>query len=67
MSVAELKEEAIRRFAIKVESASNEKVLRVILDFLDGIEGEDKDGINLSRHYDSIKTKYGSVLKKLAE
>ena len=37
MSVAELKEEAIRQFAIKVESIDDEAALKVVLDFLTGI------------------------------
>ncbi len=67
MSVAELKEEAIRQFAMKVESTDNENVLKIIIDFLNGLDTTDKSGVNLSRHYDGIKAKYGSVLKKLAE
>ena len=67
MSIAELKEEAIRQFAIKVESMEDETALKIVLDFLNGISAEDKNGINLSRHYDSIKLKYGSVLEKLAQ
>ena len=67
MSVAELKEEAIRQFALKVESTGDEKVLEMILDFLKGIQTNDDNAVNLSRHYDTIKAKYGSVLKKLAE
>ncbi len=67
MSVAELKEEAIRQFAIKVESMDDEAALKVVLDFLTGIRSGDKNGINLSSHYESIKLKYGSVLEKLAK
>jgi len=67
MSVTELKEEAIRQFAIKVELMDDEKALQMVLDFLNGINSGDKNGINLSRHYDSIKQKYGSVLEKLAK
>ena len=67
MSVAELKEEAIRQFAIKVEATEDENVLKIILDFLSTIDAKDKNGINLSRHYNHIKAKYSSVLKKLAE
>ena len=67
MSVLELKEEAIRQFAIKVESMDDEAALAIVLDFLKGIKTEDKNGINLSRHYDSIKLKYGAVLEKLAK
>ena len=67
MSVLELKEEAIRQFAIKVESMEDETALKIVLDFLKGIKAEDKQGINLSRHYESIKLKYGPVLEKLAK
>lgn len=67
MSVAELKEEAIRQFAMKVEAADDEKVLQIILDFLSNIQPADKSGLNLSRHYDSIKAQYGATLQKLAE
>lgn len=67
MSVAALKEEAIRQFAIKVESMDDEAALTVVLDFLKGISSGDKGGINLSSHYESIKLKYGSVLEKLAK
>ncbi len=67
MSVLELKEEAIRQFAIKVESMEDETALKIVLDFLKGIKAEDKHGINLSRHYESIKLKYGPVLEKLAK
>ena len=67
MSVAELKEEAIRQFAIKMEATEDEKVLNIILDFLNGIHTEDKGGINLSRHYEAIKAKYGNVLQRLAQ
>ena len=36
MSVAELKEEAIRQFAMKVESMDDEAGLKVALEFLNG-------------------------------
>jgi hypothetical protein len=67
MSVAELKEEAIRQFAVKVEAIEDETALKMVLDFLSGIHAGDKQAINLSRHYETIKAKYGTVLKKLAE
>ena len=67
MSVLELKEEAIRQFAVKVESMDDETALKMVLDFLKGIKADDKNGISLSRHYDSIKLKYSSVLEKLAQ
>ena len=67
MSVAALKEEAIRQFASKVESMDDEKTLQAVLDFLDGIRPENKNSLDLSRHYESIKAKYGSVLERLAQ
>jgi len=67
MSVLELKEEAIRQFAIKVESLDDPAALTMVLDFLKGIEAGDDRGINLSRHYAGIKLKYGAVLEKLAK
>ncbi len=67
MSVATLKEEAIRQFAIKVEAMEDEAALKVVLDFLKGIHGDDKGAINLSHHYESIKSKYSAVLEKLAQ
>lgn len=67
MSIAELKEEAIKQFAVKVEATQDELVLKSILDFLGGIEVPNERDVNLSRHYNDIKAKYGSVLKKLAD
>jgi hypothetical protein len=67
MSIIELKEEAIRQFALKVEAMKDETALKEVLDFLSGIKGGDAQNINLSRHYNDIKAKHGDVLKKLAE
>ena len=67
MSIAALKEEVIRQFAMMVESMEDEASLMVVFDFLNGIKADDKQAINLSQHYSTIKEKYGSVLKKLAE
>ncbi len=67
MSVMELKEEAIRQFAVKVEETEDEQTLKIILEFLQGLNIDDKKGLNLSRHYHDIKMKYPQVLKKLAE
>jgi hypothetical protein len=67
MSVAALKEEAIRQFAIKVEAIDDEAGLILVLDFLNGIRSEDKGAIDLARHYDSIKQRYSAVLEKLAK
>jgi len=62
-----LKKEAIRQFAVKVGSLDDEKALYVVLDFLKGIKEGDNEGISLSRHYESIKLQYSSVLEKLAQ
>ena len=67
MSIAELKETAIRQFAIKVAATYDEKMLEAIINLLNNFETGDKTGIDLSKHYDAIKAKYGSTLKKLAE
>ncbi len=67
MSVAELKEEAIRQFAVKVESMEDEAALKAVLDFLNGIQNGDIKDINLSRHYNGIKAQHGEVLDKLAK
>ena len=67
MSVAELKEEAIRQFAIKVGAIEDETGLKIMLEFLNGIHAKDTNSINLSQHYTHIRSKYSSVLKKLAE
>ena len=67
MSVLQLKEEAIRQFAAKLESTDDAEVLQMILKFLDGIKADDKKAINLAHHYDTIKARYGDLLKKLAQ
>ena len=67
MSVAELKEEALRQFAIKVKSTDDEKVLEMMLDFINSINTQDVGGVNLARHYETIKAQYGDVLQKLAQ
>ena len=67
MSVAELKEEASRLFAEKIEATQDEELLSKILEFLNGLQVTDDAPLNLSEHYDSIKNEYGSVLKKLAQ
>ena len=67
MSVAELKEEAIRQFAIKVESLDDETGLKIVLEFLNGINVKENNSINLSHHYDNIKAKYSGILKRLAQ
>ena len=67
MSVLELKEEAIRQFAIKVELLDDEVALKMVIDFLNGIKTDDKNGLSLARHYNGIKLQYGAVLEKLAK
>jgi hypothetical protein len=67
MSVSTIKEETIRLFAIKVEAMEDESALKMVLEFLNGIGKNDKEGINLSHHYENIKRKYSSVLEKLAQ
>lgn len=67
MSILELKEEAIRQFAVKVEAMDDEAALKVVLHFLDGIHTKDGNAQNLSHHYESIKQKYSAVLEKLAQ
>ncbi len=67
MSVAELKEEAIRQFAVKMEAMEDETGLKKVLDFLSTIKGGNDEGLNLSRHHSNISERYSSVLKKLAE
>ena len=67
MSILEIKEEAIKQFALKVERINDEASLNVILAFLDGIGNSGNDPLSLSKHYESIKSKYGSVLERLAK
>ena len=67
MSISAIKEEAIRQFALKVEAMDDEASLKIVLEFLNGIGKNDKNAMNLSRHYESIKLKYASVLEKLAK
>lgn len=67
MSVAELKEEALKQFEIKVKSTDDEKVLQMMLDFINSINTQDSGSVDLARHYETIKAKYGEVLQKLAQ
>jgi len=67
MSIAELKKEAIHQFAVKMDAMEDEAELKVVLDFLNGIHLGDDNGLNLSRHYESIKLKHSSILEKLAQ
>jgi hypothetical protein len=64
MSTAEMKLVAIQKLTV-LESDS---VVRQILDLLDSAEkSTEKKDLNLSKHYDSVAGKYGSVLAKLAQ
>jgi hypothetical protein len=61
MSVAELKIEAINQ----ITKLTEENSLKAILEHLSKLNQAKE--LNLSRHYDDIKSKYDDVLKKLAE
>ena len=61
MSVAEMKIEAINQITRLTEEAS----LIELLDHLSKLNKEKQ--LNLSKHYDEIKTEYGDVLQKLAQ
>ena len=61
MSVAEMKLEAINQIAKLTEESS----LKEILEHLSKLNNQKE--MNLSQHYDDIKSKYADVLKKLAE
>ena len=61
MSVEEMKIEAIR----KIADMNNEDLLREILHQLETVPDTEK-GL-LSKHYDSIRTEYLTVLEKLAQ
>lgn len=61
MSVAEMKIKAIEQITnLKTEGAVKE-----LLEYLQKLN--EKEALNLSVHYDTIKGQYGDVLKKLAE
>jgi len=66
MTLTDLKQTAIKQFVDTVESTEDETTLEMILEFLKGIKGDDDNTLNLSQHYSAIKTKYSSVLSKLA-
>ena len=64
MSTAEMKLAAIQKLTV-LESDS---VIKQILDLLNSAEkSAEKKDLNLSKHYDSVSGKYGSVLAKLAQ
>jgi len=67
MNISQLKAEVIRQFAFKIVTIDDEISLKAILDFLCNIDINEKNAVNLSGHYNSIRTKYDSVLKRLAE
>ncbi len=61
MSVAEMKIEAINQITRLTEETSLKEVLKHLSKF-----NKEKQ-LNLSRHYDEIKTQYNDVLQKLAQ
>ncbi len=61
MSVAEMKLKAISQ----ITRLNEEKSLKEILEHLSKLNSENE--LNLSQHYEDIKSKYGDVLKKLAQ
>lgn len=61
MSVAELKIEAINQITRLTEEGS----VKEILEHLSKLNQQKE--LNLSRHYNDIKSKYEDVLKKLAQ
>lgn len=67
MSVAAIKEQVINKFVSKVSHLQDEEALKIILAFLDGIKEDSTHRLDLAHHYDSIKHKYGDVLKRLSQ
>ena len=65
MSIAEMKIVAIK----EITNLENENALKEILDHLAKMQSDDTDAkvLNLSRHYDEIKNKFGNTLQKLAQ
>ena len=61
MSVAEMKVKAISQ----ITRLNEENSLKEILEHLSKLNS--KSELNLSQHYEEIKSKYGNVLKKLAQ
>ena len=61
MSVDEMKLKAISQITRLTEESS----LKEILEHLSKLNS--KSELNLSQHYEEIKSKYGDVLKKLAQ
>ena len=61
MSVAEMKVKAISQ----ITRLNEENSLKEILEHLSKLSS--KSELNLSQHYEEIKSKYGDVLKKLAQ
>jgi len=61
MSVAEMKLKAISQ----ITKLNEENSLKEILEHLSKLNIQNE--INLSQHYADIKSKYGDVLKKLAQ
>ena len=65
MSIAEMKIIAIK----EITNLENENALKEILDHLAKMQSDDNNikVLNLSRHYDAIKNKFGNTLQKLAQ
>ena len=61
MSLAEMKVKAISQ----ITRLNEENSLKEILEHLSKLNSNSE--LNLSQHYEEIKSKYGDVLKKLAQ
>jgi hypothetical protein len=61
MSLAEMKVKAISQ----ITRLTEENSLKEILEHLSKLNSNSE--LNLSQHYEDIKSKYGDVLKKLAQ
>ncbi len=67
MNITEMREEAIRQFVKKVEAIDDSKSLEAVLALVDDIGKQETTKLDLTRHYDTIKSKYSQVLHKLAQ
>lgn len=62
MSVAEMKEKAIEQ----IKQLQDEKALQEIINHLNDLENTVKT-INLTKHFDAAKEKFGEAFQKLAQ
>lgn len=62
MSVAEMKKKAIEQ----IELLEDEKALQEIINHLNDLDKTVK-AINLTKHFDAAKEKFGEALQKLAQ